>query len=108
MEFIRFCQIDKFHALSVAARLADVFHERAHHLPADGYHHDLVRISDRQRANHASGLFIGFHGDDPLAAAGLDPILIKGRPFADAIFAGHEQRGVGHHRGESDNSIATL
>jgi len=59
-------------------------------LAAGGYHHHLVGVSDRQRPNNTSCFFIGFHGDDPLAAAGLGPVLIKGRPFADAIFPGHK------------------
>src|SRR5438552_4368831 len=103
LEFIAFGQIDKFHALSITASFPDVLHESAHHLGAGGYDHDLVGLPNRQRAHHTASLVGGFHRDDALAASRLNSVFIEGRPFADAVFASHQQGGVGYNGGERDH-----
>jgi hypothetical protein len=66
----------------------------ADHLAADGDEHDFVGVAHGERADHAAGLVAGLHGDDALAAARLDAVLVEVRALADAVLAGDQQRGV--------------
>src|SRR5437660_7615321 len=92
LQLVIWLQIDEFDALGIAAGLADVFHEGAHHLPTDGDEHDFVFVLYRQRANNGAGLLCGLHRNDAFAATRLLAVFLKAGPLADPVFAGDKQR----------------
>src|SRR5579871_4485586 len=106
-EFIAFVEIDELDALGVAAGNADVFTIGADGLALRRREHDLIRIGNAKSADNAADFVGGLHRDDALAATALDAVFVKRRAFADAVFAGDEQRSVGIHDFHADH-IVTL
>src|SRR5439155_22508761 len=82
---------------------ANFLNPRAHHLAFVGDEHNLISLTDRERANDVAGFLASFHGNDAFAAARLPPVIIERRAFANSIFARDQQHGVwvdigaGHH-----------
>src|SRR4029453_2930876 len=55
-----------------------------------------------------SGFLAGFHRDDAFAAAGLTPVFVEGRAFADSVFTSHKQQGIRIDNGDGYGVIAFL
>ena len=84
-------KVHEFHSHGIAAGLANFLHPRPHHLALGCDQHQFIVIGDRERADDIAGLFSGLHRDDAFAAAGLFPVIIKRRPFADPVFTRNQQ-----------------
>src|SRR5207244_4050442 len=51
LKFVPFLKVNELYALGVAARLANVAHRRAHHLPAHRDEHDFIAFRHTERAD---------------------------------------------------------
>ena len=58
-----------------------------------------------QRADDAAGFVGGLHRDDALAAARLEAVFVEIGALADAVFAGDQQRRVGHDHGQRHDGV---
>src|SRR5207237_1484644 len=86
-----FLEVDQAHTLRVAANHADLVDPQADHLPTARDQHDLIVIRHHANADHAPGLVGGLHGDDALAAAPRETVLVHLGPLAVAVL-GHGQK----------------
>ena len=68
-------------------------------LPLVGDQHQVVVIGHLLDIHHAAVALGGLDGDDPLAAAALDAVLVELGPLAEAVFGdGEDGRTDGMRR----------
>src|SRR5947208_3501882 len=100
-----FLEVDQAHTLRVAANHADLVDPQADHLPTARDQHDLIVIRHHANADHAPGLVGGLHGDDALAAAPRETVLVHLGPLAVAVLRDGEERGAGLHQIQGDHLV---
>ena len=94
LQFVFPAEIDQFDPLRVPPGLSNRLHGSAHHLTLARDEHDFLLLLHGKRPNDITGPVIGLHGDDPFAAARLQPVLGKPGALPDPILTRHQQRRI--------------
>src|SRR4029077_483623 len=92
----------------VPANHTDLVDAEPDHLAAAGDQHDLVLVRHHAYADHPAGLVGGLHGDDALAAAAGEAVLVHLRALAVASLGDREQRRPRLDEVQSDHLVALV
>src|SRR5207249_2315788 len=105
---LAFLEVDQAHALRVAADHADLVDAQADHLPTARDQHDLIVIRHHANAHHTPRLVGGLHGDDALAAAPRETVLLHLGALAVAVLGHREEGGAGLHQIQGDHLVSLV
>src|SRR6266404_5959951 len=105
---LAFLEVDQAHALRVAADHADLVDAQADHLPTARDQHDLIVIRHHANADHTPRLVGGLHGDDALAAAPRETVLLHLGALAVAVLGHREEGGSRLHQIQGDHLVSLV